>query len=1141
MRPFPLLTCLILVLGAFPQNQKWDFEEGISGWKAWGTTAELGDTSGIVTISEAAPHGGKKCLQVNDSFTNGNPYTVFVAAVDPQKSYLFTGWIKGEEVGGADRHIWIMGVNKAGGAEKVVKIVGPDTIASFGIGTSWQRFRIVLPKLGPETTHVYLAVRPARGVDRKWRGKIWLDDLAFFAQETKPLDISGLANRGFRDETAGDGKGGWTDQGDNDLRGMKGGPLSLAGVDFKVLDSANNGGKSAIVLRPSQAPSFAGEAAIPVETTCDYLYLLHAAAWAGAGAPVGSIVWEYGDGTTRTTAVVSGDQVGDWWGGLARNAFSKGYDDLNPSHKPVYLFVTGFANPVPEKPVKRAVLKSAEKGQAIWMVLAAVAGTGDNVVESSRSAERDAAKWKPFAPGLKTTAAPLLDLSFLLDAPAGKHGFVKVKGGHFVFEDGSPARFVAVNLHSAGIIPNQLPSKDQMDRVARVLSRYGVNLVRLHLMEYILVDAATPDRLGYAGPEVWDRFDYLVKAFKDRGIYVELDSISGLSAGRPGAGVFEGAADYPAHRAWWGYHPKLSEIGKAWAKAYLLHTNAYTGKRLIDEPAVAMMMLVNEQSVFFDWKEPGKPTPPAIRAIFNERYNAWLAKKFRDRAGLEKAWKGEGGGSALAADEDPVKGTVNGWDLYALILLQNAPVGGSGKLAPVRVESLVRFLKDLQKEAYGDYLEFLKALGLKVPVAGSNILYDLSDLETCLETGFTSQNMYYEHVSRVGDALAFQNVPEMFCDPISSGKLVHPGIAACKVATLPVTSTEHDTMWPQEWRSAHNLSVYSVAALQDWDAIFWYNFMGGFGLSWDEADKMGAIPFSTVEFNDAALAGMLPAAALLYHRRDVSPAKRLVEVVHDEKLSLGTGARLRNGGFPWNYLTWVSRVEGVFGKADGRAQFTVGPAGAKSHRYGAEELVQSGADHARELDAALKKEGLLEGNRGLQDGRVVSDTGELTRDWKKGLLLIDTPRTQAFSGFPAEEVKLGDVTVKLGMPFATIAVQSLENAPILTAKKLLLTAVARVENDKDTVAYGQTVPTPNGGFRGERILVTPAAKRGVGATARMELVEAVVAIAGGNLRVTPIAADGSALEGPQTIVAAGGKASIRLGTQATVWYLVERI
>ena len=35
------------------------------------------------------------------------------------------------------------------------------------------------------------------------------------------------------------------------------------------------------------------------------------------------------------------------------------------------------------------------------------------------------------------------DFSHLLDAPAGKHGFVRVKDGHFYFEDGTRIRFLA--------------------------------------------------------------------------------------------------------------------------------------------------------------------------------------------------------------------------------------------------------------------------------------------------------------------------------------------------------------------------------------------------------------------------------------------------------------------------------------------------------------------------------------------------------------------------------------------------------------------------------------------------------------------------------------------------------------------------
>ena len=38
----------------------------------------------------------------------------------------------------------------------------------------------------------------------------------------------------------------------------------------------------------------------------------------------------------------------------------------------------------------------------------------------------------------------ILNYSHLLDAPAGKHGFVETKQGHLYFEDGLRARFFGI-------------------------------------------------------------------------------------------------------------------------------------------------------------------------------------------------------------------------------------------------------------------------------------------------------------------------------------------------------------------------------------------------------------------------------------------------------------------------------------------------------------------------------------------------------------------------------------------------------------------------------------------------------------------------------------------------------------------------
>ena len=49
------------------------------------------------------------------------------------------------------------------------------------------------------------------------------------------VDLKSAVNRGFRDETAGDGRGGWFDQGPaNDMSGFKSGVRNFSGVPFRM-------------------------------------------------------------------------------------------------------------------------------------------------------------------------------------------------------------------------------------------------------------------------------------------------------------------------------------------------------------------------------------------------------------------------------------------------------------------------------------------------------------------------------------------------------------------------------------------------------------------------------------------------------------------------------------------------------------------------------------------------------------------------------------------------------------------------------------------------------------------------------------------------------------------------------------------
>ncbi|MGE9289657.1 MAG: hypothetical protein ACQKBT_01625, partial [Puniceicoccales bacterium] len=67
--------------------------------------------------------------------------------------------------------------------------------------------------------------------------------------ESQPVSIRDVVNRGLVDEIAGDGQGGWTDQGpDLDLADLEPGELFSGPIQFEVIDPDSNENRAALVL-----------------------------------------------------------------------------------------------------------------------------------------------------------------------------------------------------------------------------------------------------------------------------------------------------------------------------------------------------------------------------------------------------------------------------------------------------------------------------------------------------------------------------------------------------------------------------------------------------------------------------------------------------------------------------------------------------------------------------------------------------------------------------------------------------------------------------------------------------------------------------------------------------------------------------
>src|SRR5215212_5596919 len=225
-------------------------------------------------------------------------------------------------------------------------------------------------------------------------------------------------------------------------------------------------------------------------------------------------------------------------------------------------------------------------------------------LSTSARAQRGDSLLQPFTMEHRAADASSLDLSFLLDAPAGKHGFVRVRDGHLARGDGARFRLWGVHLTDWSRGSVLLPTNEDAPMWARTLARYGVNCVRLHFLDLDAprgIIAAGDDSRHLDAPQL-DRLDFLVAALKKRGIYVDLN----LNVGRS----YRAGDDVPDHvKVGWGkglvlYDPRLVALQREYARNILTHRNPYTGLTYRDEPAVALVEILNENALWVGFKAP---------------------------------------------------------------------------------------------------------------------------------------------------------------------------------------------------------------------------------------------------------------------------------------------------------------------------------------------------------------------------------------------------------------------------------------------------------------------------------------------------------------------------------------------------------
>ena len=463
---------------------------------------------------------------------------------------------------------------------------------------------------------------------------------------------------------------------------------------------------------------------------------------------------------------------------------------------------------------------------------------------ATASAQWDDNLLKPFVMDHRAAGASPADVSFLLDAPAGKNGFVRVKGGHLVKPDGSRLRLWGVHLTDWSRGSVLLPPKEDAPMWAQTLARFGVNCVRLHF-----VDLDAPRGIIAAGgtdsrsfdPQQLDRLDFLVAELKKRGIYVDLN----LNVGRSyKAG--DGVQDFDKIR--WGkglvlYDPRLIELQKEYARQILTHVNPYTKTEYRNEPAVAIVEILNENGVWVGFNAP----TPYYNDELTTQYNAWLNTTLAPAA-VQRLREITG----VAADAQ-------------LPRLKGPEVGAAPK---ERFNAEMSFIADVETKFYVDMARYLKdSLGVKVPITGtadhshSGSSYPM--LSALAKLDIMDGHVYWQHPGSPPPV----NAP-MVNDPLHS-TIVQ--LSRTAVADMPYTVSEVNHPFPNDWASEGIPILAAYGAFQDWDAIMFYTFEPKRAADWK---SYVGDPFD-ISLDPVRMTQMA-AGALTFLRADVRPAAKTV-------------------------------------------------------------------------------------------------------------------------------------------------------------------------------------------------------------------------------------------------------------------------
>lgn len=479
------------------------------------------------------------------------------------------------------------------------------------------------------------------------------------------------------------------------------------------------------------------------------------------------------------------------------------------------------------------------------------------------------ATWRPISEmNMRVLPGSALDFSFLShDVPITSP--VTVKGGH-LYHEGKRIRFYGAVMAMQKVFGG-IPDHKDADDYANELSIRGYNLVRFVSLQDIFM-AGQHKNFDYNQKDL-EHWHYFLGALKKRGIFWEIDVLSGDNGGY-GTKVRYLRKHSRMLRMRLYYDPRAMKHWEKIVRLLLQEKNPYTGMSTLQDPALAMVTMVNEndllQSINITQRVDGW-LPDEIKDGLNRHFLRWLKLK---KPGL-----------------------------FARLSIRQRSLFAHDSNSEV-MPYILHFVDLQSQRIHGIMAAYLHSSGFQGLVTGMN-----SDGNQ-IASGIPRQQLdvitlhaYHDLPTELGTVNHTLGPKRRYHMQSSTDNHLEylRRLVVARLKGKPYVVDEYNHAFPNPWRREAALVIPAYAGLHDWDGIARFARPVELAYAHTSAARQHYITAFGTGMDPIARGGE-SIAALLFLRAEITPSTKVLHLQLNKREWINSGAA---------WLRWPSSISSV--------------------------------------------------------------------------------------------------------------------------------------------------------------------------------------------------------------------------------------